>query len=84
MIDRTDAHRRHYVHVKLSQLSITVGQVEQVEQELKKSRDGDTVTESDDTSMTVNDMVTGSNDMSVNVGDTVINDFINDFEGIDE
>ena len=49
--------------------------MEQVEQESKKSRDGDTVTESDDTSVTVNDMVTGSADMSVNVGDTVVNDF---------
>ena len=63
---------------------INVGQVEHVEQESKKSRDGDTVTESDDTSVTVNDMVTGSTDMSVNVGDTVVNDFDNDFEGIDE
>ena len=51
-----------------------------MEQESKKSRDGDTVTESDDPSVTVNDMVTGSADMSVNVGDTVINDL----EGIDE
>ena len=58
--------------------------VEQVERESKKSHDVDTMTENDDTSMTVNDMVTGSTDMSVNVGDTVINDFINDFEGIDE
>ena len=52
-----------------------VGQVEQVEQDSRKSRDVDTVTESVDTSMTVNDMVTGSADMSVNVGDTVVNDF---------
>lgn len=50
----------------------TVGQVEQ---ESKKSRDGDTVTESRDTSATVNDMVTGSADMSVNVSDTVVNDY---------
>ena len=58
----------------------SVGQVEHVERESKKSRDGDTVTESVDTSVTVNDMVTGSADMSVNVGDTVVNDF----EDIDE
>ena len=61
-----------------------VGQVEHVEQDSKKSRDVDTMTERVDTSMTVNDMVTGSTDMSVNVGDTVVNDFDNDFEGIDE
>ena len=54
--------------------------VEHVEQDSRMSRDVDTVTESVDTSMTVNDMVTGSIDMSVNVGDTVINDL----EGIDE
>ena len=54
--------------------------MEHVEQDSKKSRDVDTVTESVDTSMTVNDMVTGSTDMSVNVGDTVVNDL----EGIDE
>ena len=58
--------------------------VEHVEQDSRKSRDVDMVTESVDTSMTVNDMVTGSTDMSVNVGDTVVNDFDNDFEGIDE
>ena len=40
-----------------------------MEQDSRKSRDVDTVTESVDTSMTVNDMVTGSTDMSVNVGD---------------
>ena len=57
-----------------------VGQVEHVEQESKKSRDVDTVTESVDTYVTVNDMVTGSADMSVNVGDTVVNDL----ENIDE
>ena len=57
-----------------------VEQVEHVEQDSKKSRDVDTMTERVDTSMTVNDMVTGSTDMSVNVGDTVINDL----EGIDE
>jgi hypothetical protein len=61
-----------------------VEQVEHVEQDSKKSRDVDTMTERVDTSMTVNDMVTGSTDMSVNVGDTVVNDFDNDFEGIDE
>ena len=58
--------------------------MEQVEQDSRKSRDVDTVTESVYTSVTVNDMVTGSTDMSVNVGDTVVNDFDNDFEGIDE
>ena len=58
----------------------SVGQMEHVEQDSRKSRDVDTVTESVDTSMTVNDMVTGSADMSVNVGDTVVNDV----EGIDE
>jgi len=52
-----------------------VEQVEHVEQDSKKSRDVDTMTERVDTSMTVNDMVTGSTDMSVNVGDTVVNDF---------
>ena len=54
--------------------------MQHVEQESKKSRDGDTVTESVDTSVTVNDMGTGSADMSVNVCDTVVNDF----EYIDE
>ena len=57
--------------------------VEHVEQDSRMSRDVDTMTESVDTSMTVNDMVTGSTDMSVNVGDTIVNDFDNDFEGID-
>ena len=51
-----------------------------MEQDSRMSRDVDTVTESVDMSMTVNDMVTGSTDMSVNVGDTVVNDL----EGIDE
>ena len=46
-----------------------------MERESRKTREGDTVTESDDTSVTVDDMVTGSADMSVNVGDTVVNDF---------
>ena len=49
--------------------------VEHVEQDSRMSRDVDTVTESVDTSMTVNDMVTGSADMSVNVSDAVVNDF---------
>ena len=49
--------------------------VGQVKQESRKTREGDTVTESDDTSMTVDDMVTESADMSVNVGDTLVNVF---------
>ena len=49
--------------------------VGQVKQESRKTREGDTVTESDDTSVTVDDMVTESVDMSVNVGDTCVNDF---------
>ena len=49
--------------------------MEHVEQDSKKSRDGDTVTESNDTSDTVNDMVTRSADMSMTVGDTVVNGF---------
>ena len=49
--------------------------VGQVEQESRKTCEGDTVTESDDTSLTVDDMVTENSDMSVNVDDTVVNDF---------
>ncbi len=49
--------------------------VGQVNQESRKTREGDTVTESDDTSVTVDDTVTECADMSVNVGDTVVNDF---------
>ena len=49
---------------------MTVGRVDK---ESRKTRDGDTVTESDDTSVTVDDMVTESADMSANVGDTYVN-----------
>jgi hypothetical protein len=47
--------------------------VGRVDKESRKTRDGDTVTESDDTSVTVDDMVTESADMSANVGDTYVN-----------
>ena len=49
--------------------------VGQVKQESRKTREGDTVTESDDTSVIVDDMVTESVDMSMNVGDTCVNVF---------
>ena len=71
-INKMKDENKNQSYAQLAEPSQKLGQVKQ---ESRKTREGDTVTESGDTSVTVDDMVTESADMSVNVGDACVNDF---------